>query len=174
MDFENLDYLKNGNTLQKQVFEVLGKYQIMDLLQEFDPILVGTFPININIENSDLDIICYWKNKSEFISYLKNQFQKHKKFSIEDQIHSDRETIVSNFIIDGFEVEIFTQNIPTKSQYAYRHLLIEHEILNAKGENFRQQIIKLKKEGFKTEPAFCKLLGIDGNPYENLLHYKSD
>lgn len=172
MDFENLEYLKNGNAQQKQAFEVLSKHQIMIMLQAFDPILVGTFPININTQNSDLDIICYWKNKTEFISCVLNQFQKHQNFSIEEQLHSGSETIVSNFTIDGFEVEIFGQNIPTKLQYAYRHLLIEHEILNAKGENFRQQIVKLKNDGLKTEPAFCKLLGIDGNPYESLLNYR--
>jgi len=172
MDFENLDYLKNGNILQKQAFEVLRKHQIMTILRAYDPILVGTFPININIENSDLDIICYWNNKAEFRSCLLNQFQQHNNFTIEEQLHSGNETIISNFTIDGFEVEIFGQNIPTKLQYAYKHLLIEHKILNAKGENFRQQIIKLKKEGLKTEPAFCQLLGIDGNPYESLLNYQ--
>ena len=172
MDFENLNYLKNGNAEQKQAFEVLRKHQIMTILQAYDPILVGTFPININTENSDLDIICYWNNKAEFRSCLQNQFQQHNNFTIEEQLHSGNETIVSNFTIDGFEVEIFGQNIPTKLQYAYRHLRIEYEILNAKGENFRQQIIKLKKEGLKTEPAFCQLLGIDGNPYESLLNYQ--
>ena len=172
MDFENLDYLKNGNTAQKQAFDVLRKYQIMTILQAYEPILAGTFPININIENSDLDIICYWNNKTEFRSCLLNQFQQHNNFTIEEQLHSGNQTIVSNFSVGGFEVEIFGQNIPTKLQYAYRHLLVEHEILKVKGENFRQQIIKLKKEGLKTEPAFCQLLGIDGNPYESLLNYQ--
>lgn len=38
---------------------MMSQYQIMEILQEFDPILVGTFPINIDIETSDLDIICH-------------------------------------------------------------------------------------------------------------------
>jgi len=173
MNFEDLEYLKNGSISQQQAFEVLNKHAIMLHLKAFEPILVGTFPININIKSSDLDIICYWKNKTEFLSCIQNQFQKHKNFRIREQLHSGRETILANFRIDGFEIEIFGQNIPTKLQNAYCHLLIEHEILNQKGESFRQLIIQLKNEGLKTEPAFCQLLGISGNPYEGLLNYKA-
>jgi hypothetical protein len=48
-------------------------------------------------------------------------------------------------------------------------MIIEHRVLIEKGEKFRQEIIKLKRQGLKTEPAFAKLLGLDGNPYEALL-----
>ncbi|TYS69311.1 DUF4269 domain-containing protein [Sutcliffiella horikoshii] len=29
--------------------------------------------------------------------------------------------------------------------------------------------MSLKQQGYKTEPAFCKLLNISGDPYEGLL-----
>jgi hypothetical protein len=48
-------------------------------------------------------------------------------------------------------------------------MLVEHRILKEKGEVFRQQIIELKKQGYKTEPAFGKLLEIEGDAYEYLL-----
>ena len=46
---------------------------------------------------------------------------------------------------------------------------MEHRVLLAKGEEFRQEVINLKRQGWKTEPAFAKLLGLNGNPYEELL-----
>jgi len=51
-------------------------------------------------------------------------------------------------------------------------MIIEHEILKAKGENFRLEIIKLKQNGYKTEPAFGVLLDLNENPYLELFHYK--
>lgn len=47
-------------------------------------------------------------------------------------------------------------------------MIAEYKILQAKGEEFKQKIIELKKQGIKTEPAFGMLLGLE-NPYEELL-----
>ncbi len=74
-----------------------------------------------------------------------------------------------SFNVGEFEVEIFGQNIPSKQQNAYLHLLVEHQILQQQGEDFRRNIIALKKIGYKTEPAFAKLLELKGNPYQALL-----
>ncbi|MNK30599.1 hypothetical protein D3C87_490190 [compost metagenome] len=51
-------------------------------------------------------------------------------------------------------------------------MLIEHQILQEKGEDFRLKIIALKRNGYKTEPAFAKLLNLQGNPYLDLLKYE--
>lgn len=171
-DFTNIEYLKNGNQIQVQAFEVLTQNKILSNLSEFDPILVGTIPINIDIENSDLDIICHWKNKTEFIEKLNSVFRQENEFTIREIFLDNKESIVVNFRIQGFEIEIFGQNIPSKNQNGYKHMIIEHEILQAKGENFRLEIIKLKQNGYKTEPAFAFLLGLKGDPYAKLLEYK--
>ncbi|RZK33633.1 MAG: DUF4269 domain-containing protein, partial [Pedobacter sp.] len=97
----------------------------------------------------------------------KNHFQNEKGFVISK--NANLNAVKSNFLIEDFEIEIFGQNISTQQQHAYRHMLIEHKILLEKGEAFRQQIIQLKKQGFKTEPAFAKLLGLEGDAYEELL-----
>lgn len=171
-DFTNIEYLKNGNQRQVRAFEVLTQNKILSNLSEFDPILVGTIPINIDIENSDLDIICYWKNKTEFIDKLNSVFRQENEFTIIEILLDNKESIVVNFRIQGFEIEIFGQNIPVKNQNGYKHMIIEHEILEAKDENFRLEIIKLKQNGYKTEPAFAFLLGLKGDPYAELLEYK--
>lgn len=171
-DFTNIEYLKNGNQRQVQAFEVLTQNKILSNLSEFDPILVGTIPINIDIENSDLDIVCHWKNKTEFIDKLNSIFRQENEFKIREILLNNNESIVVNFRIQGFEIEIFGQNTPVKNQNGYKHMIIEHEILQAKGENFRLEIIKLKQNGYKTEPAFAFLLGLKGDPYAELLEHK--
>jgi hypothetical protein len=172
IDFTKIEYLKSGNETQISAFEVLTKNKILEHLSDFDPILVGTIPININIENSDLDIICYWKNKAEFITKLNSAFGNEYEYIIREAHIDNQESVIANFKIEGFEIEIFGQNIPTKSQNGYKHMLIEYEILQTKGESFRLEIIKLKQNGYKTEPAFAHLLDLKGNPYQELLKYK--
>ncbi|CAA9201268.1 hypothetical protein FLA105534_03504 [Flavobacterium bizetiae] len=171
-DFSNIEYLKNGNKKQRNAFEVLTQHKILSNLAEFDPILVGTIPINIDIENSDLDIICYWNDKANFIEKIILFFGKEAGFAIREIFINGRDSVVANFKIENFEIEVFGQNIPTKDQNGYRHMLIENEILQSKGNDFRSEIIKLKQNGYKTEPAFAFLLGLKGDPYTELLEYK--
>lgn len=171
-NFNNINYLKNGTAKQKSAYQTLKSNNILEKLSEFNPILTGTIPIEIDIPESDLDIICYWKDKAKFIEIIKISFSKMQDFFCRDLIINDQETIIANFSIDTFEIEIFGQNIPTKDQNAYKHMIIEHQILLAKGNDFREEVVKLKLQGLKTEPAFAKLLQLAGDPYISLLNYK--
>jgi len=170
MDFKDISYLKYGNERQQKAHQLLITHAILEKLDKYKPILVGTIPINIDIENSDLDIICYVQNNEQFRYDLVHCFQQEKEFVISDNIKFS--ALKANFFVDDFEIEIFGQNTPTEKQNAYRHMLIEHKLLLEKGEAFRQQIIELKKQGFKTEPAFATLLGLKGDAYEELLKLK--
>jgi hypothetical protein len=172
MIFDNLDYLRDGNERQKEAYRILTANNIFEKLKRFSPILTGTIPLNIDIEESDLDIACYWRDKDNFIDVIRTEFYKQANFAFSQKVINNQETILTNFSLGEFKIEIFAQNRPTKEQEAFRHMLIEYEILEAKGENFRQDIIRLKRQGLKTEPAFAKLLGLSGNPYEALLSFK--
>ena len=48
-------------------------------------------------------------------------------------------------------------------------MIIERNILEEKGFEFKQKVKDLKSSGIKTEPAFEKLLGLEGDPYIELL-----
>lgn len=171
-DFFNIDYLKSGTEKQKEAFETLNNHLIFQRLSPFTPVLVGTFPININVASSDLDIACHWQNKQEFIDLITNKFSVETNFQLIEKEISGYETVIANFYLNHFEIEIFEQNIPVHNQNGFLHMIIEDKILKEKGEDFRQQIIALKQNGLKTEPAFAQLLHLDGNPYEALLKYK--
>jgi hypothetical protein len=170
IDFTTIDYLKNGNEKQKRAFEILTKHGLFEKLKHYSPILAGTIPIEIDVEGSDLDIICEVKNEIDFIEFLKQNFHNYNNFSLEKITINDEKSIVLNFILEEFPIEIFGQNNPTTEQNAYRHMIAEYKIVQEKGEDFKQKIIELKKKGIKTEPAFGILLGLE-NPYEDLLKF---
>jgi hypothetical protein len=172
MNFDNIEYLQHGNDRQRQAYSILTNNQILPRLKQFNPVLVGTIPINIDIENSDLDIICCFADKQEFQKSIVYNFSNERSFTIREQSSLDTLAIVANFFLDDFEIEVFGQSIPTKQQFAYRHLIVEYNLLNRHGEKFRQQIIKLKRQGHKTEPAFALALGLTGNPYSELLKFE--
>ncbi len=108
-------------------------------------------------------------NEKEFISLLKLNFENEISFSINQKVFDNDGAVIARFQIAGFEVEIFGQNKAIEKHLAYRHLLIEFKLLKTKGEQFRESIIELKKNGMKTEAAFCKLLNLTGDPYHALL-----
>lgn len=170
IDFTKLDYLKEGNDKQKRAYEILTKYRIFEKLKNYSPILAGTIPIEIDIEGSDLDIICEVKNETEFIEVLNQISLQNVDFKIEMTIINHEKCIVLNCMLEGFPIEIFGQNKATLDQNAYRHMIAEYKLLQEKGEDFKQKIIELKKKGIKTEPAFGLLLNLE-NPYEDLLKF---
>jgi hypothetical protein len=174
VNFDNIQYLQEGNDRQRQAYSTLSNNKVLLRLKQFDPVLVGTVPINIDIENSDLDIICCFADKQEFQKSITDNFSNQRSFTIKEQPNLNTLAIVANFFLDEFEIEIFGQNIPTKQQFAYRHLIVEHNLLNKHGEKFRQQIIGLKQQGHKTEPAFALALGLTGDPYTELFKFETN
>lgn len=169
IDFLTIEYLKSGNSRQREAYQTLTQHTVLEKLSEFSPVLVGTIPICIDIPSSDLDIACCWKDKDQFYTHIKANFGEETGFQISETNINGHETIIFSFILDNFEIEIFGQGIAVEKQYGYRHMLIEYKILEQQGKNFREKIRKLKEEGYKTEPAFALLLGLQGNPYEALL-----
>lgn len=174
IDFTKIDYLKSGNQKQQRVYEVLKRYEVFEKLRDFSPILAGTIPIGIDVEGSDLDIICEvdLRFEEDFLDEIvfSKLIPSESEVKVENIIVRGEKTIVLNFMLDEFPIEIFGQNKPTTEQNAYRHMIAEYNILQEKGEAFKQQIIELKKKGIKTEPAFGLLMNLE-NPYEDLLKF---
>ncbi|MDQ1097151.1 MULTISPECIES: DUF4269 domain-containing protein [Chryseobacterium] len=174
IDFTTLDYLKEGNETQRRAYEVLTRHRIFEKLKEYSPVLAGTVPIGIDVEGSDLDIICQvdLTCEEDFLDELalKKIVPPYVEVAVETMVINGERSIVLNCMLEGFPVEIFGQDIPPIRQNAYLHMLAEYRILEEKGDGFKQEIIQLKKQGIKTEPAFGLLLELE-NPYEDLLKF---
>lgn len=170
IDFINIEYLRYGTDKQIKSYKILKNYRILEILSYFNPILTGTIPINIDIDNSDLDIICNLKDKNLFVKLINDNFKDFNEFKISEKKIQNLDTILINFYADDMPVEIFAQPLDTLEQYSYKHMIVEYLILNKYGESFRKEIISLKNQGYKTEPAFAKLLNIEGDPHTELLN----
>ncbi len=171
-DFNSTDYLQQGTPRQQLAYRELRQHRLFDILKPFNPVLTGTIPINIDIDTSDLDVICCFTDVELFKTTVTEAFGALPGFELRTVQFRGITTIVANFRFDHFPVEVFGQPIPVQKQYAYRHMLIEHTLLTQRDETFRLQIIDLKRKGYKTEPAFAHILGLTGDPYEALLQFE--
>lgn len=169
--FDNIQYLKTGTPRQQQAHQVLTETGVLEKLGDYTPLLAGTIPLAIDIETSDLDILCCWSHKHRFIDSLIHHFADEQNFAIQEKTMAGHETVLASFEAGGFPFEIFGQNRPVKLQEGYRHMIIEYELLRSRGAEFRNAVVALKKAGVKTEPAFAQLLGLEGDPYSALLKY---
>jgi hypothetical protein len=164
-------YLNEGSELQKMAFEELVKSEILSTLNDYKPVVAGTFPLNIAIETSDLDILCQVNDFESFSSYISSKCDYFDKFSIRSKFFQGEEALIVNYEGYNLPVEIFCQDLNPCRQLAYVHMEAERVILGERNAEFRSDILRLKKAGFKTEPAFAKLLGLEGDPYHSVIQY---
>jgi hypothetical protein len=167
--FNTISYLQNGTLRQRDAYTVLTNCEIIEKIAHFTPFLAGTIPLNIYTETSDLDILCCFHDEAVFYNTVCAEFNHHNNFTISKIIIEGKNTVLANFLCDGFEIEIFGQNVPVRLQMGYLHMMAEQTILQQNGEEFRRKVIELKNAGYKTEPAFAKLLGLKGDPYKAIL-----
>jgi hypothetical protein len=170
MNWYDIRYLLKGNERQKAAYHALKTLRIFEDLAEYSPVLVGTIPIGIDIESSDLDILLEARDLQALGETLEALY--HPK-----EAHFGEQNGVAYYVAkldtENFEIEFFAQERPTSQQNAYRHMLIEARLLNLAGDKAREAIRRMKAEGMKTEPAFGKYFGIVGNPYDALLELEA-
>lgn len=166
-DFEH-DF-EHGTERHREASLCLKRSGLMTLLSDFDPIWAGTIPIDIDIEDSDIDVICEVHDIDAFLHILEGHVSDFEDYRCQRAIAQGHESCVVSFTFEGFLFEVFAQPLPTRSQNAYRHMLAEHRLLERYGEGLRSIVRALERAGLKTEPAFAKALGLDGDPYLILL-----
>lgn len=186
-NFEDISYLAVGTSAQAEVHALLARHRVMEKLESFGPMLVGTVPIGINVEGSDLDIICCVNDFDEFRQTVEEAFGREAALGWgtnlvwETKLGDDNNRttgvgitgqqpyITCQFRLENWPVELFGHRLPVLLQNGYRHMAIEDRLLRLHGSSFRERIMRLKSQGFKTEPAFADLLRLEGDPYEALL-----
>lgn len=162
--------LLTGDKQQKQAYEVIMHLNVLHDLKAYNPILCGTFPLGIHTSKSDLDIILHSKDLRCLEQKLKRLYSHHESFTLKRKYIRERKVLKVNFIYQSFSFELFAQNQPVNEQYAYLHMIIEEKIL-LKYPEWKQKVIHFKQSGVNTEVAFCKLLGLEGDPFEALIQY---
>lgn len=141
----------------------------LEVLAEYRPRLAGTFPLGIDIEGSDVDIVCRARDLARFQRVVERAFGSCEGFKAWSREIRGRPSAVATFRIFGVRFEIFAQNLEPEAQDAIRHLEVERRLLAAGGRPLRRAVRRLKRQGYRTENAFATLLGLEGDPYQALL-----
>lgn len=163
INYLDISYLAQVNCRQRFAHRVLCENLILEVLEDYSPIVVGTIPIDIDIASSDVDIICEVSDFKTFHILMESNFSRFVSYNYE----FDELKYVVNFSIEGLVLEIYAEDKPTPKQHAYLHMIIEERLLRILGKDFKKRIVELKLQGYKTEPAFGILLSLD-NPYTEM------
>lgn len=167
--WNNIAYLLAGNKRQQSAFYTLESLNLMSILRNYSSTLTGTIPLNIDIEGSDIDIICEVYEHNTFESIVSTNFGSQQDFQLKNKIIGGLTSTVINFTSRRFPIEIFAQPKPVNEQNAYLHMNVEARLLAIGGEEARQEVRRLKLMGLKTEPAFARYFNIKNDPYMELL-----
>lgn len=166
-DFRDWSFLAHGSEDQRRAFAILSQHRPFDRLKGADSALVGTFPIDIAVDGSDLDILVA-AAPARFAAVLDAGFGQEAGYTRRLTQVIDGPALVAAFALDGLPVEIFVQEVPVEQQIGWRHMLVEARLLSL-DPSLRPTIRALKQAGMKTEPAFAHMLHLPGDPYQALL-----
>jgi hypothetical protein len=164
-----IEYLQAGSPVQRAVYLVLQRHAVLHKLQAYSLCLVGTFPLDIAVASSDVDIICEVHDFGQFCRLVGQHFSQCPAYAARQLYLSGIPSLVISFYLDEFEIEIFGQPLPPTQQAGYRHLAVEARLLAVGGPMLREKVIQLKTNGIKTEAAFATLLSLPGDPYQAVL-----
>lgn len=153
----------------RKVYEALVDSQLLKILNQYSPLVAGTFPLGLSVYDSDLDILLECSELDSFEKMIKEQFGNFLNFKSSFETVEGNNTLIVNFIHKGVPFELFAQYTPSVNQRAYQHFLIEERLLSIGGDKFHRLLLSQREKGLKTELAFSETLGLKGNAYESLL-----
>jgi ribosomal protein S18 acetylase RimI-like enzyme len=136
-------------------------------LAPFEPALVGTYPLGLVVDRSDIDIVCACADLDRFVREVGATLQALGVAPV--RVARSGDAVTLRFAWDGLAIEVFGQVRPVLEQRGFRHLIIEGQLLVIGGRALRDRVRALKQRGMKTEPAFAEVLGLTGDPFEALL-----
>jgi hypothetical protein len=162
-------YLAHGSARQQAACRALHSLNLFNQLRAYAPVLCGTIPLEIDVEASDLDVICEAHDLAAFERDVRAACGAQAGFTLRREVVGETPSVRANFEHTGFALEVFGQPRPVAEQNAYRHMVVEGRLLLIGGAAAREQIRAMKKAGLKTEPAFARCFGLQGDPYAALL-----
>ncbi|MBX3018556.1 MAG: VOC family protein [Bdellovibrionaceae bacterium] len=150
----------------------LKNSRILEDFASFRPLVAGTFPLGLDTLTSDLDLLFVASDLDALDLELRRRFATCVSFRQQRLTVDELTTSITNFVMDDVPFEIFAQNREPVLQRAYRHFLIEEKLLKYGGEKLRDRVVQARARGLKTEPAFGEALGLQGDPYLELLQWQ--
>lgn len=169
ISLESVIRLENNTS----IWSAIQNLQILKKLKKYNPLIAGTFPLDLQIPGSDVDILMSASDLNECFNEIKKTFSGLESLSDSFETVQGVETLIVNFKFQNVCFEIFVQNQPTVLQRGYQHFLIEERLLKYGGEVLRSKVEKWRQSGCKTEAAFARALSLseEGDPYLQILKF---
>lgn len=104
--------------------EALERTEVLPKLVAFNPHVVGTPPLGLDLPTSDIDVICFAPDADAFTCAIWAAFSTRPEFRMWQKIGLHR-PIVANFADADWIIEIFGQASPISEQCGWRHFLVE-------------------------------------------------
>ncbi|PRO67101.1 DUF4269 domain-containing protein [Alkalicoccus urumqiensis] len=159
--------LQTGDSVQRQICRELTESGILKQAARFSPVICGTFPLGIYTPGSDVDLLMEADDLDEWEGVMTRIGAADFKTRSWQDVPVRKTTL----LFRRLRIECIAQPLPVRRQRAYQHMQIEYRLLQEDTE-LRSAVMKLRRRGWKTETAFCRLLSLDEtDPYESLLHY---
>lgn len=161
-----------------RVYSTLKKSEILTKLQAFDPFVAGTFPLALETDESDVDILVGTSQLQEVLNCIDLNYGHESNFTVRD-LNQDFEQrlkpsnyagFTASFELLGTKFEVYASSQPLFEQSGFRHFRIEERILALAPTAIKDEISRLRKSGYKTEAAFARALGLAGDPFLELLN----
>jgi hypothetical protein len=168
IDLHDLSYLADGTPRQRDALRVIRELRLWEHLAAYTPALAGTVPLGIDVEDSDLDVICEADNLTDFLRAVISLASVVNGLCFEEMELRHVPSMIVRFRYGGWAFELFAQPVPVARQYACVHLRVEERLLALGGKPARDAIRELKRDGWGTEQAFAVYFGIAGDPYEEV------
>lgn len=162
------DHLRDGNPRQRSAALTLDALGLDTITGVQEWALAGTVPLDVDLPESDLDILICAPEPGVVRDALTARFA-HKPDFAEWPHGKEAGAWCVSFRSEVYLVEFFIHTTAIREQRAFRHLVVEYILLQRHGSVFQEEIRSLKASGLKTEPAFAEALGLDGDPYLALL-----
>jgi len=172
LNVHDLSNLETGTPRQQAAYHAIQNSRILDLLQDFSPVLTGLIPLGLEEESTDLDVLVEAYDLDKFLLHAYRSLQQHVPLTIESLILDSVNTLIVTFRFEKVTFNIVAKPMPVHQTTPYRHMLAMSRLLAVGGDQMRKGIRELKAEGLKTEQAFATYLRIEGNPYEVLFEFE--
>ncbi|MCB0368382.1 MAG: VOC family protein [Bdellovibrionales bacterium] len=165
LSLESVINLEQNKLVQSAIEET----NLLKILKPFNPLIAGTFPLKLDTNDSDLDILISSKDFDLVKKIALESLSIYPQFKYSELIVNGEPSLNISFIYQTLKVDVFVQKTPSIRQRGYLHFLIEERILKIAGDSLREKIKQLRNQGLKTEPAFSQAMQLKEDPFEELL-----
>jgi predicted metalloenzyme YecM len=149
--------------------DVILRSNFLKALKAWTPLVSGSLPLEIETEQSDLDILLCHSDLSLAASEISNALNEFGKITWKRSVSRQGECLIGELKLKQRPIELFVSRVPVLQQDSHTHFLREYQLLVKHGQTLRDFVRIQKKKGNSTEQAFCNAFGVSSDPYLSLL-----